>query len=673
MTERCRKILEVLLKSEIYLSLQQISEILHVSKRSIYYDICRINEWLEDNDIPELETVRGKGIYIEREIKDKIEACTNEDYNNENYILSPTERVHIIICSIIYAEKKIYIEQLIEECMVSRNTIFNDLRIVVNQLQSYDLKLEYESKTGYRITGDTVKIRALFLAGLNELKTAFEADGVHFVSKEKTGLYLNQLKEIEQALRTRYVEGTLWSLAVLMPVMEKGNVRLFFPDLKIEELKATREYQLVVEKFPGFEQKEQIYLCLHLLGARVAVASDDIFESRPNQTVYEITKALVAEFERIACVNFEKREELERALFIHINASLYRYQFGIQTADVMSSDIIREYPDLFEITKVVSKYIEQQLGMPIPDGEVAYLALHFGSQLSVSAPKSDTLRILIVCANGISTGNMLKRELQKMLPSAEIAGVCASSSVQNIQNMCDIAISTVPFKSIVPVICVHPILTELERDRILNHPRIRSMTSGINPEQIFELIRPYVKEQDYNKVKTDLKNYFSGDRKRSGKKTANYYGLTDILKLDNIGIHNEKVSWMQAVQETGRFLIESQSIEKSYLEQIISQIRYYGPYMFITPRVVLAHAKPEDGVKKMDISLHIFRKEIVFSELNKANIILLLAATDQESHLKILKDIVTVFSVQTRIDQLLEMKEKEQVYEFLCKILNKER
>ena len=79
---------------------------------------------------------------------------------------------------------------------MSRNTIFNDLRIVVNQLQSYDLKLEYESKTGYRITGDTVKIRALFLAGLNELKTAFEADGVHFVSKEKTGLYLNQLKEI---------------------------------------------------------------------------------------------------------------------------------------------------------------------------------------------------------------------------------------------------------------------------------------------------------------------------------------------------------------------------------------------------------------------------------------------------------------------------------------------
>lgn len=57
------------------------------------------------------------------------------------------------------------------------------------------------------------------------------------------------------------------------------------------------------------------------------------------------------------------------------------YRFGIQTADVMSKDIIREYPDLFEITKIVSNYIEKQIGLPIPDGEIAYLALHFGSHL----------------------------------------------------------------------------------------------------------------------------------------------------------------------------------------------------------------------------------------------------------------------------------------------------
>ena len=62
-----------------------------------------------------------------------------------------------------------------EECTVSRNTIFNDMRIVVSQLQAYDLKLEYESKKGYFITGDAIRIRAMFLAQLHELETAMKS------------------------------------------------------------------------------------------------------------------------------------------------------------------------------------------------------------------------------------------------------------------------------------------------------------------------------------------------------------------------------------------------------------------------------------------------------------------------------------------------------------------
>lgn len=58
-------------------------------------------------------------------------------------------------------------------------------------------------------------------------------------------------------------------------------------------------------------------------------------------------------------MQFEDEEELDRALFVHINSSLYRYQYGIQLIDSMSEDIIREYPDLFDITKIVSKYIER--------------------------------------------------------------------------------------------------------------------------------------------------------------------------------------------------------------------------------------------------------------------------------------------------------------------------
>lgn len=151
MNERCKEILRVLLNSENYITLPQLEEIFHISRRSIYYDLCRINEWLEDNGIKEIEVVRKKGIFIEEEVRQQIERCSGSDLRKEVYILSPMERVRVIICMIIYSRKKVYIEELMNECMVSRNTIFNDLQVVVNQLQEYNLKLEYESKKDIRL------------------------------------------------------------------------------------------------------------------------------------------------------------------------------------------------------------------------------------------------------------------------------------------------------------------------------------------------------------------------------------------------------------------------------------------------------------------------------------------------------------------------------------------
>lgn len=670
MNERCKEILRVLLNSENYITLPQLEEIFHISRRSIYYDLCRINEWLEDNNIKEIEVVRKKGIFIEEEVRQQIEQCSGSSLRKEVYILSPMERVRVIICIIIYSRKKIYIEELMNECMVSRNTVFNDLQVVVNQLQEYNLKLEYESKKGYQIAGDAVSKRAVFLMNLHELEVALQSGALHFLEQEQINVYFEKLKEIEGELKTKYVDGTLRSLASLMPVMEQGDESLYFPNLKKEELENTREYELVQEYFPDFDEKEQIYLCLHLLGARVAIVSDDIFESEPNQTVYELTKALVAEFERVACVIFENREDLERALFVHINSSLYRYRFGIQTADIMSKDIIREYPDLFEITKIVSNYIEKQIGLPIPDGEIAYLALHFGSHLSVARNEDSALRILVVCANGVSTGNMIKRELQKLLPEAEIVGVLASDAVKNAQNICDVIVTTVSLKSVIPVICVHPILTDLEREKILNHPKIREKYSRYTPDKIFEIVKPYIEEKYHNKVKEDLMYYLKESVSDSENAVSHHKNLLDILNLSHIAIHNENMSWMQAIKEAGKSLKEADYIEERYLEQIISQIRYYGPYMFITPGVVLAHAKPEDGVNRLSVSFHIFKQDIVFSQMHAANIILVLATKDQESHLRILKDIVEIFSMQPRIDELLKMQTPEEIMEFLQRILN---
>ncbi len=450
MNARGREIINILLQSSDYIKVDEIARQINVSKRSIYYDIYQINDWLVYYGLPELVIVRKKGILIPEDVKTEIEDILEDDTLVDDYVFSPTERIGIIICNIIYSDEPVYIEQLMSCCNVSRNTIFNDLTVVETELTQYDLKLSYEVKKGYYIAGDIIKVRAVFLLYFNKLLPLYEENRLYFMDKEKVLGYVSTLNRMEERLHTKYVAGVITSLAALLPVLDRGDSGLVIQNLRREEIESTREFSLIEEYFPDMEWVEKIYFCIHLLGARVTVNSNDLFHGRPRQEVYEVTKALVSEFEKVACVNFGDRDNLEQALFAHIGASLYRYQYGIQIGDSIGEDVIKEYPDLFRITKIVSRYLEQMIGLPVPDKEIAFLALHFGAHLTLPDGQSKLLRILIVCVNGISTGNMIRREVRRLLPDCEIVGVESVRTVKNAQDKCDVIISTIHMKSVVP-------------------------------------------------------------------------------------------------------------------------------------------------------------------------------------------------------------------------------
>ena len=255
-----------------------------------------------------------------------------------------------------------------------------------------------------------------------------------------------------------------------------------------------------------------------------------------------------------------------------------------------------------------------------------------------------------------------------MLPEAQIVDVIAAQNIQNAQNICDLIVSTVRIKSVVPVVHVHPILTNADREEILRHVKEKPLLRDV--ENLFSIVKPYIGEKDYETVKKKIDNYFfRGKREGSGDTKRKAKGFLDYLVSGHIQIYNEEYRWTDALRESGKCLLENKSIEKRYIDDIISQLRYYGPYMFITSRVVLAHSKPEEGVNRLDVSLHIFKKSIAFSDFHRANIIIMLAAEDQESHLKILRDILTVFSIQTKIDDILQLETPEEVLTYLGKSL----
>lgn len=639
---RCRQILNVLLSHADYVSVNAIAKALQVSRRTVYYDIDKINLWLEQAGLSHLEIVREKGLYLSQQEREKIQTMLESDSENQVYIFSPEERIKIIICYVIYAQEAIYMEQFTDCFAVSRNTIFADLKEVTKKLKQYDLKLDYQPKQGYTILGDPVRVRALFILYFNEMETLFKSGVIRFFNQKQIQDYYHTLKKIEQTLEISYVDGVLYSIAALVPLLYQHRTAIRFTDLKQTEIVKTQEYALVQKYFSDLEPEEQIYLSLHLLGSRVNLVPDEYFESDSKTYVYDLTKSLVSEFEKVACVTFDKREELERALFVHLNTSLYRYRYGIQIGNILGDDVMNEYPDMFAITKIAVKRLEKQIELPIPDSEVAYLTLHFGGFLKIPSEENEHLRILIVCVNGISTGNMIKREVHKLLPFAEIVGVVAAVHLINAQNICDLIISTVKINSIVPSITVHPVLTELDRRSILNHRLVAPRNVEIQKERLFQVVKKYVNPADYPNLLKDLTVYIQRDMQHDVLGEEEEYNLLSILDESRICIFPDRCSWQNSVRIAGRCLLDNRSIEPKYLDTMITQLQYYGPYMFLTENVLLAHAKPEDGVNCLDVSMALFRESVWFSDSKKAKIIWVLAAEDQEKHLKILQDILTL-------------------------------
>ena len=639
---RCRQILNVLLSHADYVSVNAIAKALQVSRRTVYYDIDKINLWLEQAGLSHLEIVREKGLYLSQQEREKIQTMLESDSENQVYIFSPEERIKIIICYVIYAQEAIYMEQFTDCFAVSRNTIFADLKEVTKKLKQYDLKLDYQPKQGYTILGDPVRVRALFILYFNEMETLFKSGVIRFFNQKQIQDYYHTLKKIEQTLEISYVDGVLYSIAALVPLLYQHRTAIRFTDLKQTEIVKTQEYALVQKYFPDLEPEEQIYLSLHLLGSRVNLVPDEYFESDSKTYVYDLTQSLVSEFEKVACVTFDKREELERALFVHLNTSLYRYRYGIQIGNILGDDVMNEYPDMFAITKIAVKRLEKQIELPIPDSEIAYLTLHFGGFLKIPSEENEHLRILIVCVNGISTGNMIKREVHKLLPFAEIVGVVAAVHLINAQNICDLIISTVKINSIVPSITVHPVLTELDRRSILNHRLVAPRNVEIQKERLFQIVKKYVNPADYPNLLKDLTVYIQRDMQHDVLGEEEEYNLLSILDESRICIFPDRCSWQNSVRIAGRCLLDNRSIEPKYLDTMIAQLQYYGPYMFLTENVLLAHAKPEDGVNCLDVSMAFFRESVWFSDSKKAKIIWVLAAEDQEKHLKILQDILTL-------------------------------
>ena len=103
-------------------------------------------------------------------------------------------------------------------------------------------------------------------------------------------------------------------------------------------------------------------------------------------------------------------------------------------------------------------------------------------------------------------------------------------------------------------------------------------------------------------------------------------------------------SWEESIKIAAKPLLSQGNIKESYVEDMISNVHEFGPYIVIVPGVAMPHAQNKGGVNKNGISLLKLENPVLYPEDKEVNVVMVLAATDSEGHLDLISDLSTVLA-----------------------------
>ncbi|MCC0685570.1 transcription antiterminator [Clostridioides sp. ZZV15-6383] len=607
MKERTKKILDFIIKNNNVTS-QELQEKFNVSKRTIYYDILAINEQLGKNG--NIKNVKHKFIF-EGNLCNARKIISAE----EDKFLDSDYRKTFILNKILLGEK-VSIEKLTNEMLLSKNTVVQTITDIKKYLHTMGLKLEYKGK--YEIIGDEYVIRELFL-----------------IIVQENVLEINSIsKEVSSFDTKGHINLTDYSLLNLTKFIEFLNKR-------IRDGKTLYSYKYLNEakKISYFNnckdllceeanENEQAYVCTYVssLPSLNSEVKEDVVE--------EYVDKLIDKFEVNTAIKLESKHEFKKNILRHLHSSYNRIRFKFPIRNPMLDETKYKHESLYKIIKSI---IENEEEFPVFEGireeEIGFIAAYFGGYLRGS--RDNGLRrnkVLLVCPNGLMVSKSLEIQLYKYIPTIEIVGIVSIKQLKEVNVYYDYIITTIDIQNVSNVIVVNPLLTASDIQLLMNKLiSIKENEKYFNLELIMQAIRKNGVISNEEALKADLLNIIH----KIDEGEMYQPMLKELINAERVNIVKSVKDWKEAIKIASKPLLEDNSIEELYIENMIKSVEKYGPYIVLADRFALPHASSKEGVNKLAMSLLIVEDEVDL--LGKpVNIFMVLAAIDNTTHIRAL-------------------------------------
>ena len=608
LNEREVKILEMLLKGED-LTIDEVSEHFSVSKRSIQYDVNKINYYLLKNQNPKILIKDSRFMF-------DVDAITNilKDNDKSNDLIKD-DRIDLIYLNSIFSLTGLNISSLSKIIGVSRNTIKSDM-------ETMNEKFEYDNSKGYYIKKNNIKkieiLERIYRNGrINKyIDEVLDKDLIsnikEFIKETSNNIKLNISEDVYLKL--------LISIYCHYVFYEKNTVN--------SNLIAGNDYFIIENIFNKyFSNKRSFNTIADIL---IGLSINSNLESWLDESF--LIKKLIKYVSDNLNIDLTEDTILYDFLLSHLKVSIYRLKKNIKLSNTFYEKLDWDDENLIKILKKGLVEIESTFEIKFTDIELSLIMYHFKASID-RTEINNRKKVILVCGLGYGTSRVLEYYLKDHFDIDIIDVLPAYMINRDIsKNMnIDYILTTVDLDF--EAIKINPVL------QIEDYKKLESL--GIKRKKDKIVIDNFIKDlQEIGKFdEKTLKNLLN-------QKYSNIFvdklkmknNLSGILSENKVVFKNDVKDWKEAINILGNILQKNGSINNKYTQSMIDNIENLGPYIIIDDNIALPHSQSLGNVYKTDISLLIL-KEAVDIKGRMAKIFFCFSTIDEKNHLEILNDI----------------------------------
>ncbi|WP_195701491.1 BglG family transcription antiterminator [Companilactobacillus futsaii] len=472
-----QELIYYLLDTDNYTTSSELANNLNVSSKTIYRMISKINN---ESDKVIISSKRGLGYRVENDYLLRKQL----DSHIEHYVTPVERRNRILKRLLLNSPRFIKEEGLWGEYYVGDSVRSLDKKVMRSILSRFNLKLN-SSGNLYKVTGSEQNIRSALMELVDDKNivdlTQVDKNG-SFKQKYDVDFVKRQINYVEDKLGITfpypYNINIFTHLYILLGRYRGTNTKLSnndkYSDTNIGTnplLVVSKEVITNIPRYLGIsvDKREINYVYEYLLSSNFNGQNN--LKPEVDDQVINVTKDLVKSvYYKLGVKDYNKAiiDNLEN----HIRPLLNRLRNNIKVNNNLLEQIKMEYGDILNAVVYGSKIVQKKYSLnEIDENEAGYITLYFAQNIEENRRK---INVLVMCATGIGTSQLLKTKIHNTFPNISIYDVIGTSELSDFKTKnIDLIVSTiVPKESIdVPVVLVSSLFTEKDKSLVRNKIR----------------------------------------------------------------------------------------------------------------------------------------------------------------------------------------------------------